>query len=55
MNFVTHLEAAIDGTSLPADRLQTLHKDRPLWVRYDLPRVKQAISKEALRDRPATM
>ena len=30
------LESALDGTPLPADQLQTTHKDRPLWVRYDL-------------------
>ncbi len=53
--FVTHLESAIDGTHLPADRLQTLHKDRPLWVRYDLDAVGRALTKDMLRDRPATM
>ena len=53
--FVTHLESAIDGTHLPADRLQTLHANRPLWVRYDLSAVKQGFSKESLRDRPQTM
>ena len=42
--FVTHLEAAIDGTHLPAGELQTLHKDRPLWVRYDLDAVRQSLS-----------
>jgi threonine synthase len=55
MSFVTHLEAAIDGTELPADCLQTLHKDRPLWVRYDLDAVKHAVSRDELRARPATM
>ena len=54
-SFVTHLEGAIDGTSLPADRLQTLHKDRPLWVRYDLDKVGRSFSKSLLRDRPPTM
>lgn len=54
-SFVTHLEAAIDGTSLPADRIQTLHKDRPLGVRYDLAAVGKALTKEMLRDRPPTM
>ncbi len=54
-SFVTHLESAIDGTSLPADRIQTLHKDRPLWVRYDLEAVGRALTKEMLRDRPSTM
>lgn len=54
-SFVTHLEAAIDGTSLPADRIQTLHQDRPLWVRYDLPAIARTLTKDQLRDRPSTM
>src|SRR5687767_12454357 len=45
-SFVTHLESALDGTQLPADRPQTLHKDRPLWVRYDLEAVGRAMTKE---------
>jgi threonine synthase len=53
--FVTHLEAAIDGTTLPAGQLQTMHKDRPLWVRYDLPAVAQALTKDMLRDREPTL
>lgn len=53
--FVTHLEAAIDGTRLPAGQLQTMHEDRPLWVRYDLDAVGRALSKEMLRDRPPTL
>jgi threonine synthase len=52
---VTHLEGAIDGAVLPADRLQTLHKDRPIWVRYDLAAVRAVLSKETLRTRPETM
>lgn len=53
--WVTHLEAAIDGTRLPAAQLQTVYKDRPLWVRYDLSTVKKVFSKESLRTRPPTM
>jgi threonine synthase len=53
--FVTHLESAIDGTRLPADRLQTLHNDRPLWVRYDLDAVRDAMSKDEVARRPPTM
>ncbi|RME21238.1 MAG: threonine synthase, partial [Candidatus Zixiibacteriota bacterium] len=53
--FVTHLESALDGTHLPADRPQTMHKKRPLWVRYDLDKVKAASFKESLRDRPKDM
>lgn len=54
-SFVTHLESALDGTILPADRLQTLHKDRPLWVRYDLTAAGRVLSKAVLRDREPTM
>ena len=53
--FVTHLESALDGTKLPADRLQTLHQNRPLWVRYDLKAASSALTKEMLRDREPTM
>jgi threonine synthase len=54
-SFVTHLEGAIDGARLPADRLQTMHADRPSWVRYDLPAVGRAVTRDMLRDRPPTM
>lgn len=54
-SFVTHLEGAIDGAPLPADRIQTLHQDRPIWVRYDLAAVGRALQKEMLRDRAPSM
>jgi threonine synthase len=53
--FVSHLEAAIDGTRLDADALHTLHRDRPIWVRYDLDAVGKALTKDVLRSRPETM
>ena len=53
--FVTPLESALDGTELPADRPQTLHKDRPLWVRYDLAAVGRAMSKELVARRPPNL
>lgn len=53
--FVTHLESAIDGTRLPADRVQTLHKDRPLWVRYDLDAVGRAIDPTRIAKRPPNL
>lgn len=53
--FVTHLEGAIDGTHLPAGQIATLHKDRPIWVRYDLPAIRKALSKKELIQRPASM
>lgn len=55
MSFVTHLESAIDGTRFPPFTLQTIHAERPLWVRYDLDAVRRAMRKEALRDRPADL
>ncbi len=54
-SFVTHLESAIDGTHLPADVPQTLHKDRPLWVRYDLDAVSAVVRREDLVERPPMM
>lgn len=53
--FVTHLEAAIDGTRLSSDIVQTLHNDRPLWVRYDLDAVRRAVTPQAIAERPPTM
>lgn len=55
MSFVSHLEGAIDGARLPPDRLASVHKDRPILVRYDLDAVGKAVSRDALRDRPADM
>jgi len=55
VSYVTHLESAIDGTRLPADRIQTLHKDRPLWVRYDLDAIKRDVDAQTITRRPATM
>ncbi len=54
-SYVTHLEAAIDGTRLPADELQTLHAGRPLWVRYDLEAVARAVSRDQLNGRPPNL
>lgn len=53
--FVTHLESALDGTRFPAHKLQTLHKGRPLWVRYDLQAVQAAVAPSDLAGRPPTL
>ncbi|MHC4846003.1 MAG: threonine synthase [Planctomycetota bacterium] len=55
MSFVTHLEAAIDGTELPARTIQTVHEGRPLWVRYDLGAVGDAVKREDLVSRDDTL
>lgn len=54
-SFVTHLESAIDGTTLPADTVQTTHRDRPLWVRYDLDAIGRSVRREMLDRRPRSM
>ena len=54
-SFVTHLEGAIDGARLPADRIQTTHEGRPLWVRYDLDAVGRAVSRDDLVGREPTL
>lgn len=52
--FVTHLECSMTGERYDADRVHNLSKaGKPLLVRYDLAGVRQALSKEALRRRPA--
>ncbi len=54
-SYVSHLEAAIDGTRLPAREQHTLHEGRPIWVRYDLDAVSRALDKEVLQKRPPTI
>jgi len=41
--YVTHLESALDGTRFEANKVWTVHQGRPLWVRYDLGAVKNAL------------
>jgi len=53
--FVSHCEAAIDGARLAADEIHTLHKDRPVWVRYDLEGLKTAVTKRDIASRPPTL
>ncbi len=53
--FVTHLEGAIDGQQLPADTLQTMHKDRPIWVRYDLDLISRAVDRSVFQKRPTDL
>lgn len=54
-SFVTHLESALDGTRLPAGELQTMHRGRPLWVRYDLEAIGAAVEREQLRQRTPSL
>ncbi len=52
-SYVTHLESALDGTRLPARTIQRTHRDRPLWVRYDLESIGRDFSRDDLNGRPA--
>ncbi|MFQ5463610.1 MAG: threonine synthase [Phycisphaerae bacterium] len=52
---VSYLESAIDGTHLAADTIQTLHRDRPIWVRYDLESVRAAVGPETIAGREPTL
>src|SRR6266436_1405517 len=54
-SYVTHLESAIDGTRLDADRVQTIHQGRPLWVRYDLDQIRGALRPTDLNARPPSL
>ena len=54
-SFVTHLESTIDGTRFEPGRLHGTHKDRPLWVRYDLAAIAKAVTPADFRDRPPSL
>lgn len=53
--YVTHLESALDQTQLDAQCIQSMHKDRPLWVRYDLPAIQADVPRSILNDRDKSM
>jgi threonine synthase len=55
MHYVSHLEAAIDGTVLPFGKLANLHNGRPIWVRYHLDRVREAVTPADIAKRPPTL
>ena len=40
---------------MPADRMQTVHQGRPLWVRYDLDGIRRCVSPADFENRPQTM
>ncbi|MFN4259875.1 MAG: threonine synthase [Gemmataceae bacterium] len=54
-SFVTHLESALDGTRFEPGQVRTVHQGRPLWVRYDLPAIRQAVKPEMLKERPPSL
>jgi threonine synthase len=56
-SFATHLECSRCQQDFPVDHVQQVCKvdGGPLLVRYDLRRVRDSITKDALRDRPETL
>lgn len=53
--YVIYLESALDGTRLPHDKVQTTHRDRPLWVRYDLDAIRRAVNRDMIAARPPNL
>lgn len=53
--FVSHLEAAIDGTRISFGRLVGMHADRPIWVRYHLDKIREAVTPADIAKRPPTL
>jgi threonine synthase len=56
-SFATHLECSRCQEDFPVDQIQQVCKSDggPLLVRYDLRRVRESVTKDALRDRPQTL
>jgi threonine synthase len=56
LTFVTHLECSATGERYEADQVHNLSKaGKPLLVRYDLPGVRKALTKDTLAQRPADL
>src|SRR4029077_9411709 len=54
-SFVSYLESALDGTRFQPDQKSTVHQDRPLWFRYDLPAVGKVLGPENLAGRVTSL
>ena len=53
--YVTHLEGAIDGTRFEYGQLLGTHAGRPIVVRYDLDRVRAAVTRADIAKRPPSL
>ena len=54
-HYVSHLEAAIDGTVLPFGTLANTHNGRPIWVRYHLDKIGAAVTPAEIAKRPPSL
>ena len=53
--YVSYLESALDGTRFEPGRVYNTHQGRPLWVRYDLDAIRQAIGPDEFASRPPSL
>ena len=54
-HFVSHLEGAIDGTRFEFGQLLGTHAGRPIVARYDLDRVRAAVTPADIAKRPPSL
>lgn len=54
-HFVSHLESAIDGTRIPFGTVVNMHAGRPVWVRYDLDRIKTSVTPADIQNRSPSL
>ena len=54
-HYVSHLEGAIDGATIPFGGLANLHNGRPIWVRYHLDKIKAAVAPADIAKRPPSL
>jgi threonine synthase len=54
-HLVSHLEAAIDGTVIPFGKLANMHNGRPIWVRYHLDKIRDAVTPGTIASRPPSL
>jgi threonine synthase len=54
-HFVSHLEAAIDGTRIDFGKPVNTHHGRPIWVRYHLDQIRAAITPADMATRPPSL
>ncbi len=54
-HYVSHLEGAIDGARFEYGQLLGTHAGRPIVVRYDLDRVRRAVTPADIAKRPPTL
>ena len=47
-SYVSHLESTLDGSRFEFGKVWTTHKERPLWVAYDLKKLRRSYPRKEL-------